>query len=269
MENTSKNKQLVAAITVIIAIAVGLYIYRDMRGARSGGELGQTPRDNSSTGTTTIPVVGSATFKSANNTSIPLPQPVPKLSRTMPTNTLPADAQAIITANIAKYSTELAKDPWSAESWIFLGVQYKIAGDYAGAREAWGYAGRLAPTSVVPFYNLGDIYYSYLKDTAKSEQNFRIAITNDPSYIASYRALHDLYIYAYPAKKGEATAVLLEGLKKNPGNIDLLILLATDYKNVGDTANARTYFKQALAGAQKKGNTTLVATITAEITALK
>lgn len=228
MENTQKNKQLISAITIIIVIATGLYIYQDVNKSRSVGDLTngtQIEKGTPENATTTVTTNG-GTVELVENISAPLPQPVPKFGRTMPANTLPVDAQAIITANIAKYSTELTKDPRNVENWIMLGVQYKIAGDYEGAVEAWTYATKLAPQSSIAFRNMGDTYAFYLHDNVKAEENLLKAIKNSPEQIEYYFKAVDFYsqIMKDPAK---ARAIVEQGIKSNPASTELKSLLAS------------------------------------------
>jgi len=261
MEHQQKNTRILIVVTTIVALAVGYYIYKDVNKTLPGGEAPLNA--------TTTSAVGNNATSTTTTISVPLPQPVPTFGRVLPAGVLPDDARTIVVSNIAKYTAELTKDPRATNTWIALGLQYKMAGDYAGAEEAWTYATRLSSKNIVPFYNLGDLYYGYLKDPVKSEANFKTVIALDSTYTAAYRALFDLYRYAYPAKQSLAPEILLQGIKQSEDPIDLTILLAGYYKDTGDIADARTYYQKAIVLASQKNNTALAAMIQKELDALK
>ena len=118
----------------------------------------------------------------------------------------------------------IKKAPTNADAWLQLAVDYKIAGDYAGAEAIWIYLTKAAPTSFVAFANLGDLYTNYLKDNTKAEANYKIAIKLQPDYIDNYRNL--FYLYLSENNSAAAADIVAQGLKANPNNPDLLQLQA-------------------------------------------
>jgi Tfp pilus assembly protein PilF len=192
--------------------------------------------------------------------------PVPDLDRPVTFTVQFSDSdQEKIKAQAAELSAALKKDANSLTNWLGLGVLRKAIGDYEGARQAWEYANAIRPKNYVSFSNLGDLYHYYLKDYPKAEENLKQAIKNEPSNIAAYRALADLYTQSYTEKLSEVPNVLNLGLKSNPEHYDLLILMASYYKNAGDKVNAKLYYERALAAADKLGMTDMKKVISDEI----
>src|SRR3989344_1181938 len=93
----------------------------------------------------------------------------------------------------------------------------------------------------VPFFNLGSLYTSDLKNPAKAEEYYRKALMlrpAGPESINTYLAMHDLYVGGFKAKEHLADDILFEGLEQNPDNLSLLYRLGTYYRATGDTVNA-------------------------------
>lgn len=131
------------------------------------------------------------------------------------------------------------------DDWIAVGVTKKFFNDFEGTRDAWEYAGVLYPANALSFANLGNLYGFYLNDNAKAEFNFRKAIANDPYQPSYYLNLADFYKNVYAAKKSEAPKVLLEGISIIK-DINLVLALATYYRDEGDQANALKYYQEVL-----------------------
>lgn len=259
MKSENTKRLLIAAAAILAAVAVFYYIYTDMNKTRLPVNIASS-----------TPIVGNIGI--LNPKTVPLsgtsslPQPIPKLDRPFPSNsTLPADARVIVVSNIKEISSGLAKNPADAEKWVLLGTQYKIAGDYEGAREAWEYATLLSPTYYVPFNNLGDLYAHYIKNYPTAEHDLKKAISLQEDYIDGYRALYELYRYSYAQKASLAPQVLKDGLKQNPKSTDLMVLLAQYYKESGDKTQALSYYNQALVEAQAEKNTSLADLVNQEI----
>lgn len=140
--------------------------------------------------------------------------------------------------------------------WIQIGVLKKVIGDFEGSRDAWEYAGLIAPKNGVSFGNLGELYWRYLHEYPKSEKNFRIAIKNNPSDYQLYVSLSELYYYSYTEKANLADDVLLEGITNNPDNVDLMRFLARHYERVEQYARAIEWWNKVL---EREPNDTLVA----------
>ncbi|MDP3764365.1 MAG: hypothetical protein Q8Q95_01960 [bacterium] len=131
------------------------------------------------------------------------------------------------------------------DDWIAVGVIKKFFNDFEGTRDAWEYAGVLYPANALSFANLGNLYGFYLHDNAKAELNFKKAITNDPYQVGYYLGLADFYKNVYTAKKSEAPKVLLEGISIIK-DINLVLSLATYYRDTGDKTNALKYYQEVL-----------------------
>ncbi|MEK7556307.1 MAG: hypothetical protein AAB523_03435 [Patescibacteria group bacterium] len=264
------NKTIVNIILAIIVVVAGYYIYNiTFNNTPSSEEEKPSETTTTTIGDIQIEGKGDHTIEVLPATVTTPNIPVPDLDRPIVfSSTMSPEAQAILKANIETVVSDLKKDSNQANKWLALGINRKIAGDIEGARLAWEYAAALQPLNSVPFFNLGDLDHYYLKNFAQAEKNLRQAITNDPSFIQAYRSLFELYALSYTEKAYLADDILLEGLKKNPNNIDLLIPLAEYYKGTGKTEEARKYYEMALTEAQKAGNTALVELLKSELNTL-
>ncbi|MBI2466091.1 MAG: hypothetical protein HY452_00080 [Parcubacteria group bacterium] len=131
------------------------------------------------------------------------------------------------------------------DDWIAVGVIKKFFNDFEGTRDAWEYAGVLYPNNALSFANLGNLYGFYLHNNVKAELNFRKAINNDPYQPSYYIGLADFYKNVYTAKKSEAPKVLLEGMDIIK-DVNLVLALATYYRDEGDKTNALKYYQEVL-----------------------
>lgn len=131
------------------------------------------------------------------------------------------------------------------DDWIAVGVIKKFFNDYEGARDAWEYAGVLYPANALSFANLGNLYAFYLRDIGKAEFNFRKAINSDPYQPGYYLNFADFYKTVYVVKKTEAPKVLLEGMSVIK-DVNLILSLATYYRDEGDKVNAIKYYQEVL-----------------------
>ena len=131
------------------------------------------------------------------------------------------------------------------DDWIAVGVTKKFFNDYEGARDAWEYANILYPANALSFANLGNLYAFYLHNNTKAELNFKRAIANDPYQAGYYLNLADFYKNAYIAKKSEAVKVLTEGMSVIK-DVNLVLALATYYRDEGDKVNALKYYEEVL-----------------------
>jgi len=196
--------------------------------------------------------------------------PSPNLNRQVRfTASTEAEVRAVVLTNIATLTSSLKANTDDLESWVSLGAMYKIAGDYAAARDAWEYASIIRPYNYPSFGNLGDLYHHYLKNYPKAESNYLRAIQNEPEFIDGYRGLYELYRYSFSGKGEAAAQILKRGITANPQAYDLMILLGDYYRDRGEPSNAVTYYEQALMEVKRIGNTTLGADLEVKISALK
>lgn len=156
------------------------------------------------------------------------------------------DQKETIRNEIDNYGEAVIGNPSFFHGWIQLGIAKKIVGDFEGARDAWQYAGLIAPKNVVSFANLGELYWRYFPDFPKSEQNFRQAIQNDPKRPEIYVSLAELYYYSYTEKARLAEDAYKEGLAANPDNEMLMRNIAAYYQKIGDTKNAISWWRKLL-----------------------
>ena len=129
-------------------------------------------------------------------------------------------------ANIEILIVAIKKNPENGALWANLGMARKGIEDYVGAKEAYEHALKLMPNNSVVAENLGVVYSDYLKDYAKAEQYFRLAISIDPSVDYRYLRLFDMYLYGLK-DTAKAKAILQEGLRAIPGNPSFKALLET------------------------------------------
>ena len=264
------NKYIQIGIGVIIVVFAIIFIINDFYGKNT------LPEDKSKViATTTKSVIGGVEIEGTGDYAVEVIGDIesPSLDRPVViSDSLSAEAQAILTNNIEELTKQLRASPDRVDLWLNLGTHRKIAGDYEGAIEAWKYVAETGSDSVnyVAYQNLGGIYMDFLKDYEAAEVNLRRVISINPSVLGAYQTLSNLYRYLYKTDTNLAEQILLEGLRNNPESIDLMITLAKYYKErgnmaKGDITNAKKYYEQARDEAQKLGNTQLVDTLTTEI----
>ena len=258
-----KNLSIIGFMVITLAIA-GFVILRDMKGVKKGSENTATTTDISGVNMTGDGKIELVPMESRN-----LP-PVPVLERSMDfKSTLSPEVKAIMVTRIAENLKELNKDSKNINEWIMLGVNRKAIGDYEGARDAWEYAKALNPTNIVPWNNLGDLYHFYLKDYVKSEENWKKTIALKPDYIQGYSGLVDLYKYSFKVKLSETPVVLKQGIIKNPDVIDLQVMLAHHYQDMGQTTEAKDAYNKAIATAERTKNTNIAELLKGELAGVK
>lgn len=207
---------------ILIVVAVSYYIYTDIKKTSFSLDIKKEQ------------VQETITSKGDNNKtedSVPVIKTVvslamPKLNRPVPEHTtLSVEVRTILATRIKNWSDKIAKEPNNSESWVFLGVEYKTAGDYEGAREAWEYATYLSP-NFVAHQNLGDLYAYYLKDFAKAEAHFLEAIRISPS--SEYLYFKTAEFYRDVVKDiSKARAIVEKGIVAISSSSDLKSLLAS------------------------------------------
>ena len=153
------------------------------------------------------------------------------------------------TSEFADIKAILEANPNGLDGWLKLGQIKKYVGDYAGAEAVWIHAGELRPKNSTSFHNLADLYVNFIKDYAKAEAAYRVAIANslgeekNPYF---YRNFYSLYKdYLKDDQKAEAT--LLQGITDNPTSSDLQLLLGIFYKEKGSIDQAIEHYEQGIA----------------------
>ncbi|MEY4747245.1 MAG: hypothetical protein RLZZ416_294 [Candidatus Parcubacteria bacterium] len=183
----------------------------------------------------------------------------------------PEAGKAILTSNIEKLRTAIAKNQDDTTSWLDLAIQYKTVGDFEGAIEIWKYLVSKNPKNSVAYYNLGTTYHLDLKDYSRAEQYLKKAVEVDPGSALPYLALGELYRYSYKQDSSLAADILKQGIAKMqlPQRIDLEVALGSYYSAKSDIANARTYLTNARDDAKAAHNTALAAQLDQQIASLK
>lgn len=258
----TQQQKLIIGIIGIVIIA-GLVFFNRAEAPTQGGTAQEEATTTSATSTGGL---AGAIINSAKPS-------YPSLNRAVNiTADLPENAKQMLAGKITALQSDLSKKPDNYDAWLQLALDYKQAGDYAGAREIWEYISRALPEDIVSRHNLGDLYHHFLVDYPKAESYYKAAISAaQVPQVMDYLALHELYRYSYKQNTSAAVDILTEGAAKveSAARIDIYTALASYYKDKGDTANAITYFTKAREAASAAGQTALVSQLDAEIAALK
>ncbi len=217
------NKKNLGIIGLVaLAIVAGVLIYRDTRGSKIEitGDAADTLKNLG------IEMTGNGKIEVLPIEEKKLPTAPTLVRSTEFANTLSPEVKKAVLVNLEKSIEAVKKNPNDVINWIDLGIQRKQLGDYEGARDVWEYAKAMEPGNIVPWNNLGDLYHFYLKNYAKSEENWKKTIALKPDYAQGYRGLYELYTYSMKEKASEIPVMLKQGLVKNPGASDLKALLA-------------------------------------------
>ena len=220
-------------------------------------ESGEAASDVPAAGEPKLLAVERMEFPAQKGTLVPLPDFKAKLACSAG-----GDVCASLAPKYAAIQEALAKDSADFWGWVDLGTYRKIAGDHHGAAAAWEYLSKQYPTNPTSFSNLGDLYLNYLKDAAKAEQNYLAAIKNYPENVNAYRALFEMYSAQKASAK--AIAILEKGIAANSKMIDLRVLLARYYKELGRPSDATAAYYGAIQAAESQGQKDLAASLRAE-----
>ncbi len=223
MQLTKTHKIII--VIVIILILFGLFVFFTKKASAPE----QVVDTNASTTSTTIPGMNIQMEDGSGYTITQVPVntttsvPIPDLNRPVifgASVSLNEDAKKILTDKIVALQASLKKDPKNITNWIQLGVDQKIAGDFAGAALSWKYAADVS-NDFISLGNLGNLYAYYLKDNGLAEMYYKKAISRGPTQAYLYVQLSNIYrdIFKDITK---AEAILDEGLKKIPNDPSLL-----------------------------------------------
>lgn len=174
--------------------------------------------------------------------AIPLPANYASLDRSRSPYTSAQDAK--LTEEFNKRIVLIQETPTSVWAWIELGSIKYGYNDDRGAEQAWLHATQLAPTHTSSHANLAQLYWHRLKNYPKAEEQFRIVLQYDATYVPAYRDLSDMYRYDYTEKSALADDVLREGIAQLPAETDLVAHLALYYSEMKEWANAVKYLEQ-------------------------
>ncbi len=174
--------------------------------------------------------------------------PAPSLDKTMRSSTIIGeDTKRRVDEKVKEIVSLLKKDSKDTDRWLELGLYAEVYTDYQRAKEIYEYVTRVDLNGYTAYHNLGNLYRFYLKDYIKAEANMKVVLDMNPTGVAEYISLSDLYYSDLVAKKGFADDILLKGIAKNPTSTDLMVSLARYYVNTGDKEKAREYYQKALA----------------------
>ncbi len=178
---------------------------------------------------------------------------------------LPEEAKKILRGNRDTLSADLKADATQGAKWLDLAITYHSANDYEGARLIWEFLTKVMPEGTVSYDNLGKLYHFTLRDFPKAESYFKQSIQINPASEIPYLELHQLYKYSYKTTTFAGVDILKQAAKQFPENPDFLILTGLEYRDRGDTANARIWLEKALTLARTKNNVELMGRIGDEI----
>lgn len=266
-----KNTQKALRATIIILVVgfIGWYIVRSIPSPNSTQDIDTSIEDGSldalvESGDAQVEEIPVDINLDAN-TAI---RPSLDRSTVIPSRFSP-EAVTILENNITKLKDQLANDPNSFQGWIDLASQYKIIDDFKGAAEIWEFLSITAEGNTVSRINLANLYHYEIKDFEKSEAIFKDVISINNQIVEAYTGLHELYKYSFKTSTTLAVDVLKEGIEAIPSNIDLRMLLASYYTELGMKDEALGVYEDVLTIAQNVGNTNLITIIEAAIASLK
>ncbi len=159
----------------------------------------------------------------------------------------PESYKAKLRAELGTLAKKVASGDAGLDDWLRIGVIKKVFRDFNGARDAWEYAASVYTLNSLPFYNLGDLYGSYLKDFPKAESAFEHAIKLDPKKAGFYTSFAEFYRYFYTVKKDLVISTIESGLKQLPNDPILLMYLGSYYRDdLKDNVKAILYYEKVL-----------------------
>ncbi len=165
-------------VAIILIIVIATYIFLREREIIN-------PSQETAGATTTINI-GGVTLElppGTNATVLPVENkpsvPAPDTNRPMvfPESFSSPEAKANVTMKIAEERKNIAENPYDYDSWIGLGIYWKMIEDYEGARLAWEYAALIFPENPMAYSNLGFLYGYHIKNQIKAVENFEKALS--------------------------------------------------------------------------------------------
>lgn len=267
MDRASK---ILIGVVCVLAVGSVLLYYRVATErkplAAPAAQYGDAP-------TTTAPVprpdVNAGELTGKRQASAPAPEassfPLPDLNRpVIALVPLSQFAEADARRNMALLIEILQKNPDDAPAWIGVGLYRKTLGDYEGAEEAWQYVARHWPTDFVAHNNLGNLYHEQLRDLPKAEVHFLKVVELQPSFMQTYFNLYNLYRYSYKEQEVKAVQALLQGLQKNPTDLNLMLGIARHYAETGRKEESAVYYKMATQRAETENKSSLAESLQKE-----
>ena len=217
----NRNKIFLFIVILLILSAAGFYIYKDFSSTKNTGKteneegLEKLLNDSDNKNNQDFVLKQEQDDSEDNIKILDLSKPA-----TIKAD-LPQDIISGAIKEISIISNTLKQDYRSVDGWIQLGLLKKLLGDFNGAKEAWEFASSIAPNNSISFHNLGFIYWQHYKDYEKAEQNYLKAVQNNKKDIIAFIDLSNIYYYDLK-NSVKARNILMEGLKENPGDYELL-----------------------------------------------
>lgn len=182
------------AVVVLVVIVASYVLLREQEITENS--------DQEIAGATTTINVGGITFELSPGASVEvLPAenrpstPAPDMNRQLsfPESFSSPEAKVNISMKIAEARKNIAENPYDYDSWIGLGIYWKMIEDYEGARLAWEYASLILPENPMAYSNLGFLYGYHIKNQNKAKENFEKALSFAGSQAFYYGQAFEYY----------------------------------------------------------------------------
>lgn len=267
MNSTNRIALGIFAI-IVIALAAFLIIHTRRSGTPQGAATSTTATSSASTANGTGGSNGApASGQGYTITPVSVPKGPDPAAPLVFSASIDAATRASMQKQFTAIQAAFAKDPFDFNAWIALGNLRKSAGDSQGAIADWKYMNTMYPANVISYANLADIYVNTLHDYPKAADSYQHALVNDPKQTYLYDNFYQLYADEYPAAGASLEAALKTGIKTDPNNAHLQLLLARYYKSQNRSADAAAEYQTAIATASAQGQTSLAAEIRTEASA--
>lgn len=132
--------------------------------------------------------------------------------------------------------------------WINIGILKKRMNDYEGAEEAWQKAISYNPDQALAYGNLADMYLFDLGEYEKAEEYYQKVLSMKTDNYAYYFGLTALYRYNMTEKAYLIEGIMLDAVKKNPGEAENYYMYLSDYfyREGNDWTKSKQYKQKTL-----------------------
>uniref|UniRef100_A0A7C4QWT9 Tetratricopeptide repeat protein n=1 Tax=candidate division CPR3 bacterium TaxID=2268181 RepID=A0A7C4QWT9_UNCC3 len=138
-----------------------------------------------------------------------------------------------------------SKKDKSSEDFIDLGNSYYNLGELKKAERAYKESIDMI-FNIVSVKNLAGVYVD-MGEYKKAEDMYFKIIDSVPGQVDIYLKLADLYRnYDWEERRSDRLGILLAGLEKNKESVDIIVALASFYKDNGDFKKSLEYFNMAI-----------------------
>ena len=181
---------------IVIWIVAGVFIVGGGFFIFNNDDLINTSQE---TNTAIPPIAGMGIFDEGgspidiNVIPVDLPTPPDMSGPILFPSNFQADAKLIVIEKIESLRESVQATPTNIDSWIELGLYWKLVEDYEKTEAAWLYAAEIDTINPVPLGNLGFLYGYFLNDSTKAEEYYLQAIERDPSKEYLYFQLAEFY----------------------------------------------------------------------------